>query len=341
MCCRRLIELSQLTPVLQTLFKDTEARFQTLIPNIIEVFTLQVDPDKAAQCEYIKQVVKTAINVAIDASIAVVTDGIGGVLTNKLLEQIETKVEAHALKKLGLFDKPPTMPLTAYKKNNKELFDRVKEEYTGKWKAPLAQNLANQGSIFPMFHGPQQWASDIYHPGMFWGTTMAGANDPPEWHSERKLEDSAEDLYAADAADATYLAKHSLFNEAYRDWPRNKLEEIKSQQVASGGDGAFEMALPTITGGTGWGWEMCSDFEGDWQDHNEDNNKILKQRVAVELEAARRQVWTLFKNMYDGELLEPGRPSLLARWMLARNWVGKDKKDSVEYDLYHREDFHK
>jgi hypothetical protein len=211
------------------------------------------------------------------------------------------------------------------------------EEKLVEWELPLAKNMANSLGIFPMFHIPGQWLSSLYHPNTVWGTDIAGADDPPEWRNERMREN----LKLNPTFDADFAAdfERSLHNTAYRDWPRKKFIE-KDEQVKSGRDGTLQPQLPTIVGGLGHGW-ICSDFEGDWTDHNEVNIDMLKNRVAMELEAGRRQVWSMFKDMYDGVIIEPGRPSMVARWMLARDWVGKDQKGTIEYDLHHVEDFHK
>lgn len=86
---------------------------------------------------------------------------------------------------------------------------------------------------------------------------------------------------------------------------------------------------------------MCADFEGDWKDLNAPNKDLLAKRIAMELDNGRRQVWTLFKEIYEGAAPEIGKPSMVARWMLARRWVGKDERGTVEYDLNHKEIFYK
>ncbi|KAE9379765.1 hypothetical protein N431DRAFT_398235 [Stipitochalara longipes BDJ] len=445
---------------LEVRFKDTDLRFQTLLPDIIQTFTLQVKSDKATLCEIYRQIINSAINVVMDLSIAAFTDGVGQVLTSKLFNLIEKNVfrmanymnaekleralaaagnafdhinwekfdwekeystihkqitehmwgrdkilstlraefhhiehdvgthaydslrdakhsaiAAHFLhdtfshvdengddstkralqETMEYFSKNgfPRAVLKASKLPSKEGREIRKEarhaitifrklsfapsKLAQEWGAPMTTNVVGQLAIWPMFHLPQQWAASFYHPGNYWGKHIGGAEDPPEWHNERMPEHTRESGPVDNVNGPGW--QNSLINEAYRAWPRNKLTE-KHEQVASGLDGTLEAALPTIVGGIGSGW-ICSDFEGDWKDDNKVNTELLRDRVSVELEAGRRQVWTLFKDMYDGAVPEPGRPSMVARWMLARNWVGKDQKGSIEYDLHNIEDFHK
>jgi uncharacterized protein (UPF0335 family) len=197
----------------------------------------------------------------------------------------------------------------------------------------LVTGIAQQMAWNQMQHIPQQWFGGYYHHGDKWnadgrkeGTTWENAlTNNNKWSADRSQEET------------TWV--NALTNsKAYRAWPRNKLKEHREQAQAGLKGGVVE--LPTIIGGSGTGW-ICSEFEGDWKDLNSENVDLLRQRYNAELHNGRRQVWMLYKDMYDGAVPEPGRPSMVARWMLARKWVGKNEEGTIEYDLHHAEDFHK
>jgi uncharacterized protein (UPF0335 family) len=197
----------------------------------------------------------------------------------------------------------------------------------------LVTGIAQQMAWNQMQHIPQQWFGGYYHHGDKWnadgrkeGTTWENAlTNNNKWSADRSQEET------------TWV--NALTNsKAYRAWPRNKLKEHREQAQAGLKGGVVE--LPTIIGGSGTGW-ICSEFEGDWKDLNSENVDLLRQRYNAELHNGRRQVWMLYKDMYDGAVPEPERPSMVARWMLARKWVGKNEEGTIEYDLHHAEDFHK
>ena len=129
-----------------------------------------------------------------------------------------------------------------------------------------------------------------------------------------------------------------LVNDAYKGWPANRLKEYyEASDAGLRGSGA---SLPKILGGKGGG-ALCSDFEGDWQDLNPANIELLGKRMNGELETSRQQVWRLFREMYHGATPEVGQPSMVARWMLARRWVGSDIPGTVQYDLANVEQFNR
>lgn len=177
--------------------------------------------------------------------------------------------------------------------------------------APYITNVLTQLAWNPTQHVPQNWMVNYYHMGNSQGWLTDGAEKESIWDS-------------------------SLVGKAYRSWPVKKLEEIQSREQAPAPLKGGFTDLPAINGGQGVGW-MCSDFEGDWKDHNAQNIEILKKRISAELDNGRRQVSTLFKEMYEGATPEPGQPSMVARWMTARKWVGKNEPGTVEYDLNHKD----
>jgi hypothetical protein len=177
--------------------------------------------------------------------------------------------------------------------------------------APYITNVLTQLAWNPTQHVPQNWMVNYYHIGNSKGWLTDGAEKELGWDN-------------------------TLVGAAYRSWPVKKLEEIQNgEQVQAPLKGGFT-ELPAINGGQGVGW-MCSDFEGDWKDHNAQNIEILKKRISAELDNGRRQVSTLFKEMYEGATPELGQPSMVARWMTARKWVGKTEPGTVQYDLNHKE----
>jgi len=197
----------------------------------------------------------------------------------------------------------------------------------------LVTGIAQQMVWNQMQHIPQQWFGGYYHHGDKWNAD--GRKEGTTW--ENALTNN--NKWSADRSQEEPTWVNVLTNsKAYRAWPRNKLKEHREQAQAGLKGGVVE--LPTIIGGSGTGW-ICSEFEGDWKDLNSENVDLLRQRYNAELHNGRRQVWMLYKDMYDGAVPEPGRPSMVARWMLARKWVGKNEEGTIEYDLHHAEDFHK
>lgn len=369
----------------------------------VKTFTFQVDPDKRAKCEHLKAIAEGVINILIDTSISVITDGMGGVLTNWISKEI-TKLEKQVSKNIqitrfvkainAIKDKMGFKQID-WKKAEESLENRLKlvetidkfsksKEFTHMerrgWKALLREAEADHGlrawDIPKMVEKLAMPATEKFNPKLWHKTNIKppAPIDAETWlklqdhnwpHWKRfsefawPLEANARqafltpflripqnaagvrqhiDQFTHHDKDAS-LWQNSLVNDAYKSWPGRRLKEKQREQAQAGLRGSHT-ELPTIITGTGHGW-MCSEYEGDWEDLNNENLPLLQKRVNAELYSARRQVWTVFDDMYHGVIPEPGHPSFMSRWFLARKWLGRDELGTVEYELEHVEEFYK
>lgn len=409
-------------------------KFQTLLPDLVETFTLQKSSDKSDACDTYKLIAQTAIDVVIDLGVGALTDGIGAVITNKITQQLEkeflgiinvgraqkvtrvlqTEKQLASINWRGDFDaitkklrelkhesqialeaagkypkeersarrkfkdigvlhdtfakdelKSSEEKLRKLQKATEDLqrfgiprmgkklgeaksdempttFQDIKDlkvrfgdqkSYIDDWAQPIFNNVVQQVAWNPMNHMPQQWLAQFYHHGYQWGVDGSRDEVDPQPHQHKPHIDEEHPF------DVNLDWDHPFLNEAYKAWPKNKLKH-PHEELEHKHNGAFIDDLPQIIGGSGTGW-MCSDFEGDWKDHNEDNTKLLQKRVTAELEAARRNVWELYKDLFEGAVPEPGKPSMMSRWMLARRWIGKETYGTIEHNMNNLEEFHR
>jgi hypothetical protein len=273
-----------------------------------------------------------------DLSVAVLTDGIGMVIQTKLAKKMKElifgpKKDSHpgvfssSLDSVGVFS-GSVKPASS---SSSLLIPKPKgwtpEDFDDMWTQSITQLI-----VFPVFHTPQSWGAQFYHEGSSfpaWGGD--GPDDVSDWYHVPKGESAG-----SFALTNTTKWQNPLHNEAYRAWPKKKLIE-NSELAKPGPQGEFD-PLPVIIGGSGTNW-ICSSFEGDWHDMNPDNIELVRQRLIAELDGGRRRVFALYKAMFDGAVPEPGMPSMTARWMLAKNWIGHNEVGTVEYELHNLDDF--
>jgi hypothetical protein len=437
----------------QRRFGDTEVRLGTLIPDLVETFTLQVDPDKKSKCQTIQSIVETTVNLIVDTTIMIMTDGasqaftaylnkqmkkvedniarkwkatrfvraiqvlemtavneLGDVLNNKISSSVRHQLNDLAKKETRAETKKAfrTLRALAKKKHGVEgmkeftdyvrkgetvrnLFDevrghlqkntihqkmaqeyrRLEQEYVEKMARKMSQlhpSKAEQEAISKSLRQTSKdlekirkeaWKFDVSKlDGYLWKTLTRHFDyvevprfDDLAWPLSEGVasqfyqpflhlpQNWANEYHPHRHGFADLSGPTTLVNAAYRAWPGNKLKAQYREQAEAGLRGGHA-ELPTIITGTGHGW-LCSGYEGDWEDLNDPNIKLLQKRVNAELSNGRRQVWTLFNEMYQGATPEPGLPSMLARWLLARKWLGRDEPGTVEYELQHTEEFYR
>ncbi len=264
-----------------------------------------MDKEKEARCKLIHTIVEETINIAVNTAIGVLTDGIGSGITSVMWKAVGKKIKPFV----------------------KDTIERLHDAIM-----PTGARKSGDSGLHPVWSKiPNLW-KDM---GKAIASNSAGQLDSPIRHipqnSDKFLKWQEKEFPYSTQEDANL--RNTLVNDAYKAWPRNKLYGNPNGGLRRGGG-----ELPTVIGGQ-TSDSLCSAFEGDWQDLNPKNTRIVDVRMSKELADAQKQVHALFEEITKGAAPEVGAPSMTARWMLARAWIGEDIPGTVEYDLHFAEQF--
>jgi hypothetical protein len=303
---------------------------------MVQAFTLQVDSDKKQACDTIQKIVNEVVSTSVNIALGALTDGIlSGVAQYGM--NVANDLVAAGVKDLkylkALATGKPKFPRKQWKQKSWPQRDHI-AMLKDPWKFARYKEYDYRKAVTGRLHDESNHQIGQMYTG--WQPSLVGAvsrfphNVKEYYWPNNGLVDYGNDAPSWD---------NSVVNDAYLGWPTDKMKEYYERPVSSFSAGGTD--LPTIVGGKGGGWRICSEFEGDWNDINPTNEKLLLDRMGAELEIGRKQVWRLFKEIYEGATPEVGEPSMVARWMLARQWVGAKDKGSVMYDLNHLEEFNR
>ncbi|KAE8445376.1 hypothetical protein EG329_013498 [Mollisiaceae sp. DMI_Dod_QoI] len=81
---------------------------------------------------------------------------------------------------------------------------------------------------------------------------------------------------------------------------------------------------------------MCSQFEGDRQNYNEANARVLNRIIGNFFAGTRKQIQTLYSKTYNGWIAEPGMPSMMSIDFAMQDWPplhGPDSKHNPLTDV--------